>query len=184
MKLEEEKRKKEEEEARVKAEAEAEAKAKLAQEEEQKRQREEEERVRQEELKKQQQEAEELAKAKELANKPREEAPKAHAIAMPPVQNLTLASSPQQAAPSGLPAPRPNIPASVHPQHSVLVRPPILPPPLMPTRGQNINFSEFEAESDPFDSAELKTINEFQELAAVLQTTAAATQATNASQIR
>ena len=37
--------------------------------------------------------------------------------------------------------------------------------------GAQINFSEFEAESDPFDSMELKTINELQELAAVLQTT-------------
>ena len=40
--------------------------------------------------------------------------------------------------------------------------------------GAQINFSEFEAESDPFDSMELKTINELQELAAVLQTTTTA----------
>ena len=40
--------------------------------------------------------------------------------------------------------------------------------------GAKINFSEFEAESDPFDSMELKTINELQELAAVLQTTTTA----------
>ena len=54
--------------------------------------------------------------------------------------------------------------------------------PAVPARAPNagggakINFSEFEAESDPFDSMELKTINELQELAAVLQktTTAAA----------
>lgn len=39
----------------------------------------------------------------------------------------------------------------------------------------NINFSEFEAESDPFERAELQTINDMQELAAVLQTTAALT---------
>ena len=36
----------------------------------------------------------------------------------------------------------------------------------------NINFSEFEAESDPFEKAELQTLNDLQELAAVLQTTA------------
>lgn len=35
----------------------------------------------------------------------------------------------------------------------------------------NFNFSEFEAETDPFDKAELQTINDMQELAAVLQTT-------------
>lgn len=35
----------------------------------------------------------------------------------------------------------------------------------------NINFSEFEAESDPFERAELQTLNDMQELAAVLQTT-------------
>ena len=40
--------------------------------------------------------------------------------------------------------------------------------------GAKINFSEFEAESDPFDSMELKTINELQELAAVLQKTTTA----------
>ena len=39
----------------------------------------------------------------------------------------------------------------------------------------NINFSEFEAESDPFEKAELQTLNDLQELAAVLQTTAAPT---------
>jgi hypothetical protein len=36
----------------------------------------------------------------------------------------------------------------------------------------NINFSEFEAESDPFERAELETLNDLQELAAVWQTTA------------
>ena len=40
--------------------------------------------------------------------------------------------------------------------------------------GAKINFSEFEAESDPFESMELKTINELQELAAVLQKTTTA----------
>ena len=40
--------------------------------------------------------------------------------------------------------------------------------------GAKINFSEFEAQSDPFDSMELKTINDMQELAAVLQTTTTA----------
>ena len=40
--------------------------------------------------------------------------------------------------------------------------------------GTKINFSEFEAQSDPFDSMELKTINDMQELAAVLQTTTTA----------
>lgn len=35
----------------------------------------------------------------------------------------------------------------------------------------DINFSEFEAESDPFEKAELQTLNDLQELAAVLQTT-------------
>lgn len=35
-----------------------------------------------------------------------------------------------------------------------------------------MDFSEFEAEKDPFEQAELQTINDMQELAAVLQTTA------------
>ena len=39
----------------------------------------------------------------------------------------------------------------------------------------NINFSEFEAESDPFEKAELQTLNDLQELAAVLQTTTPST---------
>ena len=43
----------------------------------------------------------------------------------------------------------------------------------------NINFSEFEAESDPFEKAELQTLNDLQELAAVLQTTAPATYPTS-----
>ena len=43
-------------------------------------------------------------------------------------------------------------------------------PVLEPLR-PNINFSEFEAESDPFERAELQTLNDLQELAAVLQTT-------------
>lgn len=38
-----------------------------------------------------------------------------------------------------------------------------------------INFSEFEAESDPFESLELKTINDFQALASVLQTSTPST---------
>jgi len=50
------------------------------------------------------------------------------------------------------------------------------PPPAMDknlpaaTAGANINFSEFESETDPFSRAELDTINTLQELAAVLQT--------------
>ena len=43
----------------------------------------------------------------------------------------------------------------------------------------HINFSEFEAESDPFEKAELQTLNDLQELAAVLQTTAPATYPTS-----
>ena len=43
----------------------------------------------------------------------------------------------------------------------------------------NINFSEFEAESDPFERAELQTIDDLQELAAVLQTTATSTYPTS-----
>lgn len=46
------------------------------------------------------------------------------------------------------------------------------PPPPVPLRqpAEPINFSEFEAESDPFESLALQSINDFQELAAVLQT--------------
>ena len=43
------------------------------------------------------------------------------------------------------------------------------------TKPLNINFSEFEAESDPFEKAELQTIDDLQELAAILTTTATST---------
>ena len=39
----------------------------------------------------------------------------------------------------------------------------------------NINFSEFERESDPFEKAELQTLNTMEQLAEVLQTTTATT---------
>ena len=45
----------------------------------------------------------------------------------------------------------------------------------MVTKPLNINFSEFEAESDPFEKAELQTIDDLQELAAILTTTATST---------
>ena len=45
----------------------------------------------------------------------------------------------------------------------------------------HINFSEFEGETDPFSRAELDTINDLQELAAVLQTSAAAAEPTAGS---
>jgi len=47
------------------------------------------------------------------------------------------------------------------------------------TKPLNINYSEFEAESDPFEKAELQTLNDLQELAAVLQTTATSTYPTS-----
>ena len=47
---------------------------------------------------------------------------------------------------------------------------PAINPVRAPFQSSNFNYSEFEAESDPFDSMELKTINELQELAAVLNT--------------
>ena len=46
-----------------------------------------------------------------------------------------------------------------------------------------INFSEFEGETDPFSRAELDTINDLQELAAVLQTSAAAAESTAAGSV-
>ena len=49
------------------------------------------------------------------------------------------------------------------------------------TKPLHFNFSEFEAESDPFEKAELQTIDDLQELAAVLQTTATSTYPTSSS---
>jgi len=46
---------------------------------------------------------------------------------------------------------------------------------LTPQTANKINFSEFEAESDPFDFLELKSISNMQALASVLQTTPATT---------
>jgi len=65
---------------------------------------------------------------------------------------------------SGLPQPQ----ASSHP---TAVKPP--KPAFEGHQKTTINFSEFEAESDPFDSLELKTINDMQALASVLQTSTA-----------
>ena len=48
---------------------------------------------------------------------------------------------------------------------------PLAAPPNLPRPANPINFSEFERECDPFERAELATLNDMQELAAVLQTT-------------
>lgn len=61
------------------------------------------------------------------------------------------------------------LPTSTDPDNQNLSNNPVVTKPL------NINFSEFEAESDPFEKAELQTIDDLQELAAILTTTATST---------
>ncbi|TRY68955.1 hypothetical protein TCAL_12899 [Tigriopus californicus] len=56
---------------------------------------------------------------------------------------------------------------NVAPPVGSVAGPPVGP---WPRPVQPINFSEFEAESDPFESLALKSMNDYQELAAVLQT--------------
>ena len=67
------------------------------------------------------------------------------------------------------------LPTSTDPDNQNLSNNPVVTKPL------NINFSEFEAESDPFEKAELQTIDDLQELAAILTTTATSTFPTSSS---
>ena len=122
-------------------------------------------------------EDEEPFKAREKPATAPEPIPSTTATTLPSLSALSLSN--------GVTRPAPPPP----PQFSAHLRQPASTPPQLPPRPSrpptskpNINLSEFEAELNPFDSLALKSIDDKQELAAILQTsTSSTTTATSTS---
>ena len=159
------------EEYRARKEREKREKEEREKEEEEERKKKEEEEREEEEEKKREQEEEDRNEDAGAAEETEDE---------PTREQKDLDSSPEAepvAKPASAPRPPPQLQADNLPgglQALQLTEGLARATPAQVPAGAKINFSEFEAESDPFDSMELKTINEKQELAAVLQTTTTA----------